>query len=175
MGETKMIRKIAGKARSSRLGFKALNYVFDSKITETALYKKLYFKKIKRTAKLHTDVLPKSIEIGITNVCNADCIMCPHRHLKKMGFMNMGLYKKIVDDAVSCGMEKVSLSFFGEAMLDKDLEARIKYAKNKGLGVSFFTNASKMDESKSKMLIKNKVDNISVSLDSPNKETYEKI
>ena len=170
-----MIRKVGNKLRSSRIGFHILNSIFDSRLVETSFYKKLYFKKINKVSKKLAGTLPKSIEIGITNVCNADCIMCPHRHLKKMGFMDMKLYKKIVDDAVSCGMEKVALSFFGEAMLDKNLEKRIRYAKYKGLKVSFFTNASKMDKEKAKMIIKNKVDNISVSLDSPNKETYEKI
>jgi len=170
-----MMRKLGGKIRSSRIGFHVLNRIFDSRLTETKLYKKLYYKKINSVAKKLSNVLPKSIEIGITNVCNANCIMCPHHKLKKMGFMDMGLYRKIVDDAVSCGMERVALSFFGEAMLDKDLEERIQYAKSKGLKVSFFTNASKMDKEKSQMIIRNKVDDVSVSLDSPNKETYEKI
>ena len=89
--------------------------------------------------------------------------------------MDMKLYKKIIDDASSSGIGGVGLSFFGEAFLDKNLIERIKYAKSKGLGVSFFTNGSLMNKEKAEEIIKAGLDSMVISLDSIKKETYEKI
>lgn len=45
--------------------------------------------------------LPNALWTELTNVCNLRCIMCPNsvRAQKKSGFMDIELYKKIIDEA----------------------------------------------------------------------------
>ena len=43
----------------------------------------------------------KKIYVEITNHCNLNCIMCNNDKLKrKRGFMDISLYKKIIDEIV---------------------------------------------------------------------------
>ncbi len=170
-----MIKKILHKIRSSEKGYKAASNILGNKIiSNNSLYQYFYKKRTESAISKLEKELP-AIDIGITNLCNADCIMCPHRNIKKFGTMEMSLYKKIIDDVVDCGIKSVNLSFFGEAMLDKTLIEKIKYAKYKGLSVGFFTNAALMFEDKSRDMIDAGIDRITVSMDSNKKDAYEKI
>ena len=169
------MRKILGKIRSSEKGYKIASKILGAKIiNNNFIYQHFYKKKIGKVISDLENKMP-AIDIGITNLCNANCIMCPHYKIKKFGTMKMKLYRKIIDDVVSCGIRGVNLSFFGEAMLDKTLVEKIKYAKSKNLNVGFFTNAALMFKDKSREIIKAGIDNITVSMDSNNKKMYEKI
>lgn len=169
------MRKILHKIRSSEKGYKIASNILGCKIiANNCIYQHFYKRKINQSILKLEGKMP-SIDIGITNLCNADCIMCPHRNIKKFGTMKMNLYKKIIDDVSQCGIESVNLSFFGEAMLDKTLIDKIIYAKSKNLKVGFFTNAALMFKDKSKEMIDAGIDRITVSMDSNDKKIYEKI
>lgn len=169
------MRRILSKIRSSEKGYKIASKILGMKIVaNNSVYQYFYRKRINKVICRLENMMP-AVDIGITNLCNANCIMCPHCKIKKFGTMKMKLYKKIIDDIVSCGIKSVNLSFFGEAMLDKTLVEKIKYAKFKGLSVSFFTNAALMFEDRSREIIKAGVDSITISMDSNDKKTYEKI
>ncbi len=170
-----MIKKILRKIRSSEKGYKVASKILGNKlIVNNKLYQYLYNKKIAYSIRKFEGIMP-SIEIGITNKCNADCIMCPHRNIKDFGTMTMKLYKKIIDDVVSCGIKSINLTFFGEPMLDPELSDKIKYATDMGIMVSFFTNAALMTKKRSIEILEAGLSSITVSMDSNNKETYEKI
>ena len=170
-----MIKKVLGKIRSSERGYKVASKILGNRaISNSKIYQYFYNKKITKAISRLKNQMP-AIEIGITNKCNADCIMCPHRNIKKFGTMNMTLYKKIINDACDCGIKSVNLTFFGEPMLDPELEKKIRYTVKKEMKVGFFTNASLMTKDRSVEIIKAGVSDIVVSMDSMNKETYEGI
>ncbi len=169
------MRKILAKIRGSEKGYKLASNILGNKVlANNSIYQHFYRRKINNVISKLENSMP-AVDIGITNLCNANCIMCPHYKIKKFGTMTMKLYKKIIDDVALCGIESVNLSFFGEAMLDKTLIEKIKYAKSKDLKVGFFTNAALMFKDKSRELIEAGIDSITVSMDSNNKEMYEKI
>jgi len=119
---------------------------------------------------------PKSISIETTNQCNTSCSFCPHNEMKRrIEIMDMKLYKKIIKDCIKMGIKKVTLSFFGEPLMDKLLFNRIKYAKDKGLEVEFFTNAMLLDKVKAKKIIDSEVDRVFISLDATNPIRYREI
>jgi len=170
-----MIKEILGKIRSSERGYKIASKILGNRvISNSRIYQYFYNKKIWSTISRLEKEMPM-IEIGITNKCNANCIMCPHKNIKKFGTMPMSLYRKIIDDAHNCGIKSVNLTFFGEPMLDPELEKKIEYTVKKGMKVSFFTNASLMTKDRSIKIIKAGISSIIVSMDSMNKKTYEKI
>ncbi len=172
----KMLKKILNLIKRNKKGYEIGRKILSSKkITKNKFYNRIYDNKIKKRMRELEFRGPKEVDIGVTNLCNANCIMCPHNKLKKMGTMKMNLFKKIIDDCVECNVKSVCLSFFGEPLIDKELISKVKYAKNKGLKVSFYSNASLLTKEKASSLIKAGLDRIVISCDGFYKETYEKI
>lgn len=163
------------KIRSNRIGYKIGRYSLSNKlIINSKLYTYLYDKRIIETIK-ELESRPPMVDIGTTNLCNADCIMCPHNKLKNLGVMSLKQYKKIIDDCSDYGVKFINLSFFGEPLLDKTLIQKIKYAKKNNMFVSFYSNASLLNNSWANKLIEANLDSITISFDSNDKKTYEKI
>jgi len=171
-----MISKSLNKIRSNRIGYalgrKILSTPF---IVNSKVYDKYYNKKIRKTINNLEKKFPLGVDIGTTNLCNAACIMCPHSKLKKMGTMDMKLYKKIIDNCARLDIKLITLSFFGEPFLDKKIIEKIKYAKEKGMNVGFYSNASLLTEKLAKDVVEAKLDNITISFDGATKKTYERI
>jgi len=168
--------KILGKIREKRMGYNLGRKILSTPlIMNNKLYNYLYDKKISKSINKLNKKYPFGVEIGTTNLCNAECIMCPHLKLKKMGTMDMGLYRKIIDNCERLGIKVITLSFFGEPFLDKELIEKIKYAKGKGMFVAFYSNASLLNEEWAKKIINSGLDGITISFDGYSKETYEKI
>ena len=89
--------------------------------------------------------LPTVLMIENTNHCNAECVMCPRDTLsRKRGFMDFGLFEKIIKEASSEKRKPVThLHGFGEPLLDKLLPDRIQLAKNCGITRTYIvSNAS---------------------------------
>jgi len=169
-----MLTKILSKIRGNRLGYNfGRRILFTSFIVNNKLYDTIYNKKIKKA--IERLKLPIGVDIGVTNACNSDCIMCPHSKLKNIGTMEMKLYKKIIDDCSKLKIKNITLSFFGEPLLDKTLIEKIEYAKEKNLVVAFYSNASLLTEEWAENLINSGLDSITISFDGYSKETYEKI
>jgi len=119
---------------------------------------------------------PKKIAIETTSYCNTYCSFCPHPNMKReQQTMDMDLYKKVIDDTVELGIKHVVLSFFGEPLMDKKIFDRIKYAKQKGLYVEFFTNAMLLSKDKAWQIILSGLDRLFISLDATNPTRYREL
>jgi radical SAM protein with 4Fe4S-binding SPASM domain len=169
---SKTLRKIRGSKTGYNFGRKILSNPF---IVNSKIYDKYYNKKIRKTINNLEKKFPLGVDIGTTNLCNAACIMCPHSKLKKMGTMDMKLYKKIIDNCARLNIKLITLSFFGEPFLDKKIIEKIKYAKEKKMQVGLYSNASLLNKDLSKKIIESGLDGITISFDGYSKETYEKI
>ena len=87
--------------------------------------------------------------------------------------MDMGLYKKIVDEAALHLPVKLVLFFRGESLLHPQFIQCLEYAKEKGLGpVQFASNALALDEKTADKMLDAGIDFISFSLDTLNPEVY---
>jgi radical SAM protein with 4Fe4S-binding SPASM domain len=120
--------------------------------------------------------LPNIAWIEPTNVCNLKCIMCPNSVItqKNPGFMNMDLYKKIIDEGKN-HFSGIILCLAGEPFLHQQLPEMVKYAKQNGIGVMLSTNGTVMTSDTSRKIIKAGIDWINFSFDGCSKEIYEKI
>lgn len=97
-------------------------------------------------------ILPQYIDIELNTSCNLKCDPCPYKQThKKPEFMELDLYKKIIDqidwDA------SIKLCQRGEPLLSPILEEAIEYANKKGLRTVINTNGLMLDKFKSKQLI----------------------
>jgi radical SAM protein with 4Fe4S-binding SPASM domain len=93
----------------------------------------------------------------------------------KMSCMDLGLFKKIVDECSRNGCFSVRLSWRGEPLVHPEFLEMIRYVKASRIReVNFLTNALCLDERMSEGLIRAGVDWVTVSFDGIG-EVYEKI
>ena len=120
---------------------------------------------------------PPVVRIETTNACNARCIICPHRDLRRpIVCMDEKLYRRLIDECSAAGCREVHLHNFGEPLLDKQLEERIGYAKAKGIRkVKIFCNGSLLTADRAKGLIDAGLDEIKISFDGATREEFERI
>ena len=121
---------------------------------------------------------PKYIEIEITSVCNAHCIMCPTNLERDHAAMPQAIFDRVVDDLAPHAdwIERVTLPVLGEPLLDKRLEAWVATLKGIGIkSVMINSNASLMTEKRAEALLEAGVDCVDFSLDGATRETFEGI
>ncbi|MCH5265242.1 MAG: radical SAM protein [Lachnospiraceae bacterium] len=122
---------------------------------------------------------PLNLLVEVGAYCNLNCIMCCNDSLtRKKGYMDMKLYRKIIDEVaeVSPGT-RIWLDFVGEPLLARyKLYFMIDYAKKKGLtNVNLNTNGILLDDEMADMLLDSGIDFLSTDVDGFSKEVYEKI
>jgi MoaA/NifB/PqqE/SkfB family radical SAM enzyme len=120
---------------------------------------------------------PLHLDVESTNACDLRCVMCTRNFMKeKIGFIDLGLYKKVIKEAADNNLPSLKLNFRGEPLLHPDLPKLVKLAKDAGiLEVQFNTNGLSLDEKKSEELLKAGLDRLLFSVDGATKKTYEGI
>lgn len=122
---------------------------------------------------------PLNVIVEVGNYCNLKCTTCCNSKIKRpRGYMNMNLYRKIINEVAQVNpYARVWLDFYGEPLLVRyQLYYMIDYAKKKGLkNVNINTNGTLMNEEMAEMLLDSGIDFISIDCDGFSKEVYEKI
>jgi hypothetical protein len=119
--------------------------------------------------------LPSVMMIENTNLCNAECVMCPRELLsRKRGFMDFGLFEKIIREVSGLKRKPVThLHGFGEPMLDKLLPERIRLAKACGIKHTYIvSNASLLSPEMSRKIIAAGLDKMKISFYGTDEESY---
>jgi len=117
---------------------------------------------------------PVTAQIEPTSVCNLKCEMCVREKIGvPIGTMKFEDFKKILDK-LDC-LFKIHLSGQGEPFLNPDIFKMIRYANKRGILVNTTTNGSVLTKKIIDEICGVEIGEISISLDSTNKETYEKI
>jgi MoaA/NifB/PqqE/SkfB family radical SAM enzyme len=123
---------------------------------------------------------PAVVLIDNCNACNLQCSMCDHRNIKryrKIQLMEIGLYRKIVDEIAMENPEaRVWEIFFGEPFMCHDMAKRIEYAKDRGLqDVVLNSNGVMMTEERAKAVIQAGLDAMYVGIDARSEKIYKQI
>ena len=115
------------------------------------------------------------VRYEVTDNCNAECVMCPRDlHTRPHGIMDQDKYERSIDEVSELGCTQVTLTGFGEPMLDKNLEKKIAYAKSKGLKTYVITNASLL-HARGKSLADSGLDELRISFYGMSPESYNEI
>ena len=121
---------------------------------------------------------PLFLDIEATSICNLRCPHCIQTRKKfEKGYMDLGLYTKIIDEASEIGVYgcKYHTIGRGEPLLHCDLSYMIAYAKKKGLiDVYLNTNGILLDKRKCYELLDAGLDRISFSIDGHDYQSYKK-
>ena len=119
--------------------------------------------------------LPTVLMIENSNHCNAACVMCPRDALsRRRGFMDFGLFEKIMKDVSSVRRKPVThLHGFGEPLLDTLLAERIQLAKTCGITHTYIvTSASLLFPETSRKIIGAGLDKMKISFYGTDEESY---
>ncbi|MBF0298292.1 MAG: radical SAM protein [Oligoflexia bacterium] len=120
-------------------------------------------------------VPPCHFYVEPTNVCNHDCIMCvPKEQRGQPGFMDISMWKKIVDNMASHEiMSPVTLIGRGEPLLHKDIVSIVDYGSRHNIPCYIITNGSLLDEKMTKSLLDAGVKKIQVSIHAHSSKSHE--
>lgn len=155
-----------------------LSRLNDSEIFRYLTYRYKY--KVYPILKIHDDY-PPCVQIEPTSKCNFRCIMCYQSDKsfssKQNGFMgdlNLENFKKVIDE-IEGNVESVTFASRGEPTLNQNLSSFLKYCENKFLALKINTNVSTLNEKLINNLLSSSLQTIVFSIDSADKDIYEKI
>jgi MoaA/NifB/PqqE/SkfB family radical SAM enzyme len=134
-----------------------------------------YFEEIESKRSSVAEAPPVCLYLEVTNRCNLLCETCPRTFetLEPPADMSWELFTKIVDQVPN--VARVVLHGVGEPMLVKQLPQMIRYLKDRGTYVLFNTNGTLMQPRRFQELIDTGLDELRVSLDAADRETYLKV
>lgn len=127
---------------------------------------------------------PSQVIIDVTEVCNLECIHCPHPEFKKSKYyatryLDPALNAKIVDEVRERGAsltQYIRYSSEGEPLVHPRGYEMIEYAaRNSGVYVTLTTNGTIMNEKRTRRLLDSGVHMIDISIDAATPETYARV
>ena len=116
-----------------------------------------------------------SLIIEPTNTCNLRCTFCfvTEGMNREEGFMDFGLFKKIIDDAP--GLEHLCMHNWGEPLLNKDIFRMFDYAAQSGVQhIVMNTNGTLLTDKMIDRIVASPLSVIRFSIDG-SAETFKKI
>jgi MoaA/NifB/PqqE/SkfB family radical SAM enzyme len=132
---------------------------------------KRYFDSVD-TASEKPEQEPVCLYLETTNRCNLLCTTCPrtYEELEPPADMSWDLFTSIVDQIPR--LHRAVLHGVGEPMLVKNLPRMVRYLKDRGTYVLFNTNGTVLNEKNGRALITAELDELRVSFDAANAESY---
>lgn len=123
---------------------------------------------------------PMHLLIEPVSYCNLKCIMCfqsdpTFTRPPYMGQMNIDLFKKIIDEAVTEKCGSLTMASRGEPTLHSGFGELLEYVKGKFFDIKLNTNAMLLNEEKCHQILKNGITELVFSVDAATKKEYEKI
>jgi sulfatase maturation enzyme AslB (radical SAM superfamily) len=118
------------------------------------------------------------IQVQTVSPCNASCVMCPWPSTKDLpqGAMSDDVFAAIVDQLAGRGVERTSLFLNNEPLLDRKLPARTALVKQRLPATStvIYTNGQLLDERTALALADAGMDELNVSVNGLDRETFER-
>jgi radical SAM protein with 4Fe4S-binding SPASM domain len=146
----------------------------DSAASHQAVDPRRYFESVETDSDV-PEHEPVCLYLETTNRCNLLCTTCPrtYEELEPPADMSWALFCSIVDQIPH--LARVVLHGVGEPMLVKSLPRMVRYLKDRGTYVLFNTNGTVLNEKNGRALVDAELDELRVSFDAANAETYRAI
>jgi MoaA/NifB/PqqE/SkfB family radical SAM enzyme len=118
---------------------------------------------------------PVCLYLEVTNRCNLLCTTCPrtYEELEPPADMSWDLFTSIVDQVPA--LARAVLHGVGEPMLVANLPRMVRHLKDRGVYVLFNTNGTVLSERNGRAVIDAGLDELRVSLDASNRESFKAI
>lgn len=147
------------------------------KITGLPVYRELVSKRIFRQIVSDKQGLFNLI-IENANLCNASCLMCPYRIMKRAKkIMDSEIFEKIIERVKQekLAINKIFLSGMGEPLTDPQFVGRVEKLKKLGFPLRVYTNASLLTKKISEKLILLGPEEVNISFNGADAKEYHRI
>lgn len=115
------------------------------------------------------------LHLELTNHCNLKCVICPHPIMRRpKGLMDLALALRLIGDARG-RIRELNFSFFGEPLLHPKLSTILEALHERDFDLCMNTNAVLLDHKRAPLLAAAKLDQLRISLDSSEPDTYRRI
>lgn len=117
---------------------------------------------------------PTKALVELSNWCNHACVFCTNpRMVRGKGFLDIGLYRRFVQDSVSLGLKELGLYTTGEPFFVKNLVDFVSVAKDAGVDYVYITtNGAMATMDKVEPLLRAGLDSLKFSVNAGTRETY---
>src|SRR5271156_553877 len=151
-----------------------MSHMDTATVTEPAIDPRRYFESVRTDDDVPAHA-PVCLYLETTNRCNLLCTTCPrtYEELEPPADMSWELFRSIVDQIPD--LARAVLHGVGEPMLVKHLPRMVRYLKDRGTYVLFNTNGTVLNEKNGRALIEADLDELRVSFDAANAESYRAI
>lgn len=124
-----------------------------------------------------TDFSNIDFHLELSNVCNHECLFCPHSKMKrKTHHMDEKLAFRLIEEAGQLGIKKMSFNMNNEPFVTKDLHKYIRKAKEEGIEYTYFnTNGALASPDKLMACFDAGLDSLKFSINAGSRETYKKL
>jgi radical SAM protein with 4Fe4S-binding SPASM domain len=118
---------------------------------------------------------PRVVFIEVTNHCNLLCETCPRTFTsyENPQTLSWDNFLRIVEQFPE--MQRAVLHGIGEPLMNRDLARMVEFLKARNVTVLFNTNATLLTDDWARLLIASGLDEMRVSMDAANPQTYAKI
>ncbi|MBN2592364.1 MAG: SPASM domain-containing protein [Sedimentisphaerales bacterium] len=119
---------------------------------------------------------PLQLDIELSGLCNLRCEHCFQNGLitGKLGFMDVALFRKIIDEGAVNGLCAIKLQVRGESFLHPNWFECCRYAKAAGImDIQITTNATLLDYDLGLQILDSGLDGIIFSVDDHHQETWQ--
>ena len=139
--------------------------------------KKIINEKIPNSNFKNQKLNPLCVDIEVASICDLACPFCFREHeVTPDKIIDEKFCYSLIDQAAELNIPSIKFNWRGEPLLHPKLPKFINYAKKKGILETLInTNATNLNEKKSKELIEAGLDSIIYSFDGGSKKTYEKM
>lgn len=113
--------------------------------------------------------------IELTNICNFRCTFCPQVDLQRpQQMMELDLARKVLQDLANMGHHQpIRLHLMGEPLLYPHFAEFVDSAHDLGLSLRLATNGSRFQPKRIAMLFDTRVDEMVISLNTPDEASYD--
>jgi radical SAM protein with 4Fe4S-binding SPASM domain len=123
--------------------------------------------------------VPPVLQMEPTNNCNLSCTCCSgHSNTRRRGYMDFGLFCRIVDEAADIGVRRIHLYLHGEPLLHRQVGEMVRHIKSREMALTLATNAMLLSTKKIADIMRSgltSADYILLSVFGYSKEAHERI
>ena len=120
--------------------------------------------------------IPTTLNVELTNKCNLNCVMCPTQNSKRdKGWMDLSLFKKILNESVDMGVKQVGLFTVGESILHPKIDKFISISKQRDVYTYLDTNGNHIRDDMYERIIDAGLDSLKFSIDAHCQDIYKQI
>lgn len=126
-----------------------------------------------------------TLEVEVTNFCNANCVFCANKDLKRpRGFLKLNDFENYVNYIAALKKDcffqnyfgdrypKITFCGLGEPLLHPQIDTIVKIAHDGGFYTQLVTNGLLLTSERMRQLIRSGLDEMAISLHSVNPENY---